>query len=390
MAAKIYLFGLKSNLQLEKQILSSSEEFFIVGESDNELSALNDIGNSKADIVLFFIDGNASVYRVAQQVYMLKPDCVSVAVVKTGIYQEEINKIIQNGIRYVISEENVTTELTSLLQNAMTIEKNRIAVLRNNETLVTNCQILTFYSPKDGVGRTTFLTNFGMCLAKSKKKVAVLDFDLQFGDVNALVGIETRETLAELLQEQSDPTIDAVRQYLVIHDSGLHILCAPRNPEYAEKIESVQIEKIITALKAYYDYILIDTSSAFNECLLTCCELSSKIMFFTRPDIAMLKQSKKAISMLASLGQKEKTELIIYGREKGLRIHKDDVARVLGCEVWHEIPLDHRMASEAINQGVLLAQLSPRSLLAKNYMEAADKLLMGGSESKKKIKMRNK
>lgn len=391
MAAKVYLFGQKIKMQTIRHILSASEEFMIVGESENELSALNDIAVSKAEIAVFFVDGNASVYRVAQQVYMLRPDCVSAAVVKQGIRYQEMEKILQNGIRYVTEEEDVSSELVNILTNAVTIERNRASVLRDSSALVTNCQVLTFYAAKDGVGRSTFLMNFGTYLAKAKKKVAVLDFDLQFGDLNVLVGVETRETLAELLQEQTNPTIDAVRQYLTIHDSGLHILCAPRNPEYAEKIESSQIEKIITALKAYYDFILIDVSTTFNECLLTCCELSSKIVFISRADIAALKQSKKAISMLSSLGQKDKILLTLYGYEKRGRIQKADVSRVLGCEIWHEIPLDARSAAESINQGVLLAQGFPHSPAAKSCYNAAAKFLMSGDrmiQEKKSRKLR--
>lgn len=386
MAAKVYLFGRNAGLQREKQILSRSEEFIIVGESEDELTALNEIEILKANIVLFYVDGNAAVYRVAQQVYMLRPDCANVAVTKKEIRQQEMDRMLQNGIRYVVDEENVSEELIQILQNANTIEGNRVSVLRDQSALVTNCQVITFYSPKDGLGRTTFLTNFGMGLARSKKKVAILDFDLQFGDVNVLVGVETRKTLAELLQEQSNPTIDAVRQYLTIHESGVHVLCAPRNPEYAEKINNDQIEKIITALKAYYDYILIDTSAMFNDCLLTCCELSTKIMFFTRPDIAMLRRSKKAISMLSSLGQKEKILLLLCGYEKGSRIHKEDVVRVLGCEIWHEIPVDTKNATDAINQGILVAQAYPRSNLAKSCMSAAEKFAMNPKVNRRRLK----
>ncbi len=374
MATRIYLFGQSSGFQIAKQLISKQEDFLIVGESDNELTALNDIDNLKADIALYYVDGSSGVYRVAQQAYMLNPNCVNIALIPDHIQQNELGNILQNGIRYVVTSEEASARLIGVLKNAATIETNRMAVLRDTSSLITNCQVFTFYSPKDGLGRTTFLTNLGLLLAKKKKKVAILDFDLQFGDVNILTGIESRETVAELLQEQHNPTIETIRQYVSIHDSGLNILCAPRNPEYAEEIESYQLEKIITALRTYYDYILIDTSTQFNDALLTCCELSAKIMFFTRADIAALKQSKKAISLLTSLGQKEKVQLFLYGYEKGNRIQKSDISRVLALDIWHEVPLDAKNATESINQGVLLAQAYPRSALTKACQDAANKL----------------
>lgn len=391
MATRIYLFGKSSDFQTAKQLISTQEDFEIVGESDNELTALNDIGNLRADIALYYVDGSTGVYRVAQQAYMLKPTCVNIALVPARMQQDEFSNILQNGIRYVVSSEEASSKLIGVLKNASTIETNRMAVLRDTSSLVTNCQVFTFYGPKDGLGRTTFLCNLGLLLAKKKKKVAILDFDLQFGDVNILTGIESRETVAELLQEQSNPTIDAIRQYVSIHDSGLNILCAPRNPEYAEKIESHQLEKIITALRTYYDYILIDTSTQFNDALLICCELSTKVMFFTRADIAALKQSKKAISLLTSLGQKEKILLVLYGYEKGNRIQKSDISRVLSLDIWHEVPLDAKNAIESVNQGTLLAQVYPHSGLTKSCQEAANKLT--GTQSiniKKKARLKKK
>lgn len=374
MTIRVYLFGQSSGFQIAKQLIKSQEDFVIVGESENELTALNDIGNLKADIALYYVDGSSGVYRVAQQAYMLRPTCANVALVPAHLQQNEIGNILQNGIRYVVNLEEATAKLIGILKNAVTIETNRMAVLRDESSLVTNCQVLTFYSPKDGLGRTTFLTNLGFLLVKKNKKVAILDFDLQFGDINILTGIESRETVAELLQEQSNPTIEAIRQYVSIHDSGLNILCAPKNPEYAEKIGSNQLEKIIMALRTYYDYILIDTSSQFNEALLTCCELSTNVMLFTRADVAALRQTKKAISLFASLGQKEKIMLLLYGYEKGNRIQKSDISRILTLDIWHEVPLDAKNATESINHGELLAQAYPYSVLTKSCQEAADKL----------------
>lgn len=384
MAAKVYLFGQDNGFQSVRQLINAQEDFTIVGESDNEITALNDISSLKADIVIYYVDGSSGVYRVAQQAYMLKPTCANIALISSRIRQSELDNILQNGIRYVVSLEEASTKLLEILKNAVTIETTRMAALRDSSSLVTNCQVFTFYSPKDGMGRTTFLTNLGLLLAKKKKKVAILDFDLQFGDVNVLTGIESRETVAELLQEQNNPTIEIIRQYISIHESGLNILCAPRNPEYAEKIESHQLEKIITALRTYYDYILIDTSTQFNEALLTCCELSTKIMLFTRVDIATLKHTKKTISLLTSLGQKDRIQLLLYGYEKGNRIQKSSISRILALDIWHEVPLDAKNATESINQGVLLAQMYPHSALTKSCQEAVNKLTHSQSVGKNK------
>ena len=98
----------------------------------------------------------------------------------------------------------------------------------------------------------------------------------------------------------------------------------------------------------------------------------------------MLRQSKKAISLLHSLGQKEKILLCLYGYAKGSRIQKADVARVLATDIWHEIPEDAKAATESINQGILLAQAFPHSSAAKSCQEAVNKLIESRTVERKK------
>ena len=56
----------------------------------------------------------------------------------------------------------------------------------------------------------------------------------------------------QLLQERVSPTIDDVRQYVAIHDTGVNILCSPCSPEIAEKIGSSQVDRLLAAVRRYY------------------------------------------------------------------------------------------------------------------------------------------
>lgn len=123
MAARIYLFGQSSGFQTAKQLISTQEDFVIVGESDNELTALNEIGSLKADIALYYVDGSSGVYRVAQQAYMVKPTCVNIALVPAHMQQNELGNILQNGIRYVVASEEATSNLISVLKTQLPLRR---------------------------------------------------------------------------------------------------------------------------------------------------------------------------------------------------------------------------------------------------------------------------
>ena len=374
MAIRVFLYGLPTHTGAMRQMLGRDGDIMVVGETDSENKVLDSISRLRADVLLMYIDGSASNYRVAEQVYMLRPQCINFALSSREVCERESANIIQNGIQYLYEDTVTDDQLAAYVKNAFTIECNRKLSISGSGT-ETAARVMTFYSPKSGLGQTTFLTSLAVQLTAKRRKVIVLDFDLQFGDVNTVTGIETKETLAELLQEQTNPTIDIVRQYVVYHKSGMSLLCAPRNAEYAEKIQSVQIEKIITALRPYYDYIFIDLSPAFNDIAYTCFEHSGGIFLFTRADVSLLKHTKRVLSLLESLGQDEKVRLLLSDIGRNSRIGRGDVEKTLGKSVWFSVPRDDKSAVEAMNQGEPLAGLFPKSPVSKACGAAAGMLL---------------
>ena len=381
MAIRVFLYGLPTHTGTMRQMFVKSGDIQVVGETDNENKVLDSISRLSADVLMMYIDGSTSNYRVAEQIYMLRPQCLNFALSSREVFEQESANIAQNGIQYIYEDTLTDEQLVAYVKNAYTIEHNRKLALSGggNETAG---KVMTFYGPKSGVGQTTFLTSLAVQLAAKRRKVIVLDFDLQFGDVNTVTGIETKETLAELLQEQNSPTIDIVRQYVVYHKSGVSILCAPRNAEYAEKINSFQIEKIITALRPYYDYIFIDTAAIFNDISYTCFEHSNVVFLLSRPDISSLKHTKKVISLLESLGQDEKIKLLLSDMGKNSRIGRSAVEKTLGKSVWFMVPRDEKYAVEAMNQGEPIAALFPKSSLSKACAAAAALLLKEENSSR--------
>lgn len=383
MSIKVFLFGSEHQTQAMNLMFAQAEDIEVVGSSEDENTVLEDIRRMNADVLMTYIDGSGPVYRVTQQVYMLCPQCINFSLTSKRILERESARIIQNGIQYIYEDTIGEEELIAYIKNANTVEKNRKSALEEGKFNMTTSKVYTFYSPKEGMGKSTFVINYAVELAKRKKNVIVLDLDLQFGDINILTNIESKETIAEMLQERSNPTIDTIRQYVTYHKSGVNILCAPRNLEYAEKINSQQIEKIITALRSYYDFILIDAPSTFGELAYACFEQSNGILIAVRPDISSLNHAKKAITVLEAVGQKDRISLLCFDFMKKLSIDEKKIEAALGIPVWLNVPYDYKVAVEALNQGEPIATMYPKSALAKTYSYAADMLVKPGKANRR-------
>ncbi len=380
MAIKVFLYGQEDQTSIMSQMLSDYEDISIVGKSDDENNVLEQVRSLKADVMLMYADGSASGYRVALQLYMLCPSCINFAIVSSDVFEQESIKLLRNGVQYAYDDTIGEDELISNIKSAVSIEGNRKSVLESGKGNMSDGKIFSFYCPKSGLGRSTFVINTAVSLARDGFKVAVIDMDLQFGDINVLTQIEPKETIAELLQEQTSLSMDNIRPYINFYQSGVNLLCAPKNLEYADKLRTEQVEKLLSVLRPYYDYILVDCASTLDTMVFTCCEQSSRVFVFVRSDISSVRHCKRAISMLESMGHAEKIDLILFNDIKKSDIDKKSIERATGHDIWHTVPWDQKTAVESLNQGEPVMIAFPKSALAKACASAADKLSSSESD----------
>lgn len=374
MQVKALIFGRDEQLPILDRLLSEDEELTIVGGSSQEAQIVELVSRTGADLLAVFIDGTSAAFRVAEQVYMLKPHCTIVGVCNELDMNEAMEYGMRCGIRRIIPRESSRDEALSELKALVSVERQRAAALSAPVAVSADAQVFTFFSVKGGLGKTTVLTNMAACLAQAGQRVIVLDFDLQFGDIADAMSIDSRVSLSDLLQEQGNPTIDSIRQYIAIHESGVNVLCAPRSPEFAESITGAQVSRIILSLRPHYDYIFIDTSSYLDDVALVCFEQSSRILLVTKPSIPILRGSKKSLLVIEGLGMIEKTSLVVTQVEKDGKIGVADVERVLGVRAWFSVPFDAKAVMSSLNQGVPLIALSAKSPVAKAISAAAKEL----------------
>src|SRR5512144_1306014 len=154
----------------------------------------------------------------------------------------------------------------------------------------TRGKIVTIYSPKGGTGCTTLAVNLALTLHNEDTRVALVDGNLQFGDVAVFMNEQGKNTIIDLAPraEELDPEI--VEEVMLKHAaSGLHILAAPGRPEYAEKVSSGQFTRVLEYLSQIYSYVVVDTTSHLNDVTLAAIDVSDVMVLVTTQDIPSIK-----------------------------------------------------------------------------------------------------
>ncbi len=380
MEVKVLIFAEDNTTQRLFPLLQD-DDIKMVGRVSDENKVLDTITKCRPDVVLISSNNMNLLLRVCQQIYLLRPRSVPVVITEDYTH-ETIQRIMQTGVHYILPIQIDSATLVAQIKGIQTNESARLMALENTSTTDWKSQVITVFSSKGGVGRTTVATNLAIKLAQKKRKVAILDFDMEFGEVASSMRIETRNTISELLQEQSSPNADTIRKYMSMHSSGVNVLPAPSSPEFAEHISSSQVEKIISVLRVYYDYLIIDTSMGFNGINLSCFDVSSMILYITGMDLATLRRTKKGLSIVSSLVGDEKIRLLV-AKEEPSRVKLRDVSKALEFPLWHSIPFEHKLALEAVNQGRPIVIDSSSSKVSRSYQKIANEIDQSDSPKEK-------
>lgn len=335
-------------------------ELEIVGSVYDEDDVLEMITKTNAQIALVDDDGSSRFYRCCQQIYMLRPRTVPVAVMKDQS-MGKIERLLQTGVHHMLPDGMSGEDFSQALKSILVNESTRIVSLENTSGEQNKSRVIMVYGAKDGIGKTAFAVNLAISLAQAKQKVAILDLDLQYGDVNVFVGLESKTSISELLQEQTSPSIDLIRRHMVIHSSGVNILCAPRSPEFAEGISGPQVEKLIAAMRSYFDYVVLDTPPLFNDVNVSCIDAASVIVYLTACDISALRNSRKGLYLLQALTRKEKIRLVAVESDMKPAV----VAKTLELPVYATIPYDYKTVTTSLNLGRPAVTSAPASKYSK-------------------------
>jgi len=370
MAIRVLLLG-ESWDELEKiESKITDNDFSIVGASAELGSASDEVVEHEPDVVVMSCSDLSWVFRACQQIYLLHPNVVTVMVSDEKSY-EIAKKAIDSGATAYISPIPDSVEFCDRLKKIYFNEKSRVSMLIENSGVQRKAEVITVFGTKGGVGKTTLAVNLAVELSKKKAKVAILDLDLLFGDAHMFLGLDVKETVVELLQERKVPTIDSVRNYFLVHSSGVQLLCAPISPEYAENVTASQVEPLLNVLRPHFDYIIIDTNADFSELNLLLLEEASTILYVTGLDISLLNNSKKGLLLLDSLNLSGKIKIVVSRSFKG-DISRGDVEKIMGKPVFATISNDYIECVKSLNQGVPIVQGSGKSSIGKEIVAIAD------------------
>ena len=118
-----------------------------------------------------------------------------------------------------------------------------VFIQRGEEQDDTSSKIITVYSNKGGIGKTTIAVNLALELAKvTKDKVALVDLNLQLGDISTFLNLnppfDVSYVIKNLIDKKDETLLQAFEKY---KETSMYVLA---DPSYIEQSESITPNQI--------------------------------------------------------------------------------------------------------------------------------------------------
>ena len=360
-----------------KKLLSFEKEIEVIGEAENGEEAVFIVKESRPDIVL--MDINMPIkdgIKATEEITVLVPE-TSVIMISVQGEHEYLKKAMSAGARDFIIKPFTGDDLAETIYKIHNIDNKRkegISTPTKKEEIIS--KVISVFSTKGGVGKTTIASNLAVSIARhTKKKVALVDLDLQFGDVAIMLNVSLKSTISDLIKEINQVDSNNIEEYMVTHFSGIKVLAAPVKPEYAEYITPAHITKIINCLRSRFNYIVIDTSNNFSETVLSALDLSDKILLVSTLDLPTIKNIKSGLDIMESLHYSNtKISVVLNKASEQFGIKYKDFEDTLKYPIWSYIPEDSQTVITSANKGFPFVITRNETKVAKSIIGMAKEL----------------
>ncbi|HVL32021.1 MAG TPA: P-loop NTPase [Actinomycetota bacterium] len=332
-----------------------------------ELESVLDERTSDVDVVLIgpTVRPNDAL-KLAEKVQRNTPE-VSVVFVADSLSSDLLQSALRAGVRDILPLEFTEDQLTGVLDRAEALSKQireRASTPADEAGAAARAhELITVFSSKGGVGKSFVAANLAVMLAqRTGEEVALVDLDLQFGDLAIMLQLFPARTISDAAANLPHLDSQALRGYLVAHRTGVHLMAAPLEPGLAETVPAEAVQRILRMLRQTYRYVVVDSPAAFTEHIVAALDESEHCVLITSMDVPSIKNLKLAMQTMDLLGfGRERIKLMLNRADTEVGLKVSEVERTLGTKVDISVP-SGREVPLSINRGLPLvteAKFSP-------------------------------
>ena len=306
-----------------------------------------------------------------------------------ALLRDLAERLPQAAIFVASADANVATMKAALAAGASDyltlplnpIDLSRVLIRSGQESVskaasrATAGEVVTIYGCRGGLGCTTLAVNLAIHLRNaSQGEVALVDLDLQRGDVAAFLNLNPSQSIAALADAREIDEI-FLHSAMTRHNSGLFILGAPDKVEEAESVGHSEVTSAFRLLRSQYRFTVVDTPRTVGPAVVAAFEQSDHLLLMTDLTVPGVRATRRAMDLLQKLEIPMQTVQLVVTQAMPGAIDLADAARTIGKDPYLVVPNDQAAANQAMNTGAPLN--GKQTALSEAIAELAGKITGG-------------
>jgi len=347
-----------------------AEPAFAVAALERPLREVNAIVNGSRPDLLLAESGSAEDFLALERLAMAHPE-VDVVLVAPELSPDFLMRAMRAGVREVLpapaSGEAVLAALRRLQRKRGAGAAAAAAPPRHGE-------LLALVSCKGGSGATFVAANLAHLLAAGgRRRVALIDMNLQFGDAALFLGNQTPPShVADVARNIGRLDADLLQSAMTEAGPGLWVLAAPEDPAHAADVTPAQVQAILRQAREGFDFVVVDVGRSLSAATLAVLDEADRLFAVLQLTLPFIRDGKRLREVFRSLDYPaDKVRWIVNRYQKDSQFSLDDLCRTLAVDAPITLPNHYEAVAAAVNQGVPVDTIAPASSIARALRELA-------------------
>ena len=372
----------RENLQ---KLLGFEDDIEVIGTAADGREGLEAAHRLQPDIVL--TDVNMPLMDGIQLTETLASELPTSPVIIMSVQGERdyLRRAMQAGAREFLIKPFSHDELVAAIRRVYQLEQKKGTFIARSmpqqaevpaaARATAPAEVIVVFSGKGGVGKTLIATNLAVALAEQYARVALVDLDLQFGDIGVMFNLDHSRSITELIDSGGMDT-DTIGEVLATGPNGVRVLLAPISPELADLVTGEHVRQLMTELRKSFDYVIVDSASHLSEFNLEVIEMAHRVLVVTALTIPAIKDAKLTLKVLESLSVPLESTLLVVNRVDGYAdFNKESIEQSLRVPVAVQIPHDPRSIGDAVTRGAPFVTAHPDAEVSRAMRELVSRIL---------------
>ena len=375
-----------STLENLQKLLSFEDDIEVCGTAADGRKAIEETRRLQPDVVL--MDVNMPVLDGIQATEILAQEVPGSPVIIMSVQGERdyLRRAMQAGAREFLIKPFSGDELIASIRRVHQLEQKKESFLAKAPAAQAGApapqraergEMFVVFSGKGGIGKSVLSANLAVALAmETGARVALVDLDLQFGDVGVLLNLDHSRSITDLTDAPGHVDPEFVQDVLASGPEGVKVLLAPISPELADLVTAEHLRVIMEELRRSFDFIVVDTASHLTELNLEMIEQASRVIVMSALTIPAIKDTKLTLKVLDSLSVDPERILLLLNRSDAHSdFNKEAVEQNLRFPISLQLPHDPKIVAASVNRGAPFVSTNPEVEISRAVRELVSRLV---------------